>query len=116
MPFQPHLGTINMYHLFFCPEKNKVNKKRKLATSQKCKRSKKRATYSLHYFSKQDLSTNNGLSNFADDLNANESSSVSKFSPFNIIADNLSSLDNNFLKLNSSEQPFISKSSNSYSL
>ena len=31
--------------LIFCSEKNKVNKKRKLVTSQKCKGSKKRATY-----------------------------------------------------------------------
>ena len=51
--------------LIFCSEKNKVNKKRKLVTSQKCKkRSTKRATYSTHHFWKQDL---NVLPNFADD-------------------------------------------------
>ena len=62
--------------LIFCLERNKVNKKRKLVTSQKCKRgSTKNATYSIHHFWKQDL---NVLSNFADDLNVNESPSVSK--------------------------------------
>ena len=64
-----------MYHLFFVQKKNKVNKKRKLITSQKC-----------------------------------------KYSTFNKITDNFSSLDNNFLKLSSSEQPSISKSSNSDSI
>ena len=52
---------------------------------------------------------------FADDLNVRKSASVSKSSTFNI-ADNFSSLDNNFLKFNSSEQPFIFKSSNSESI
>ena len=75
--------------LIFCSEK-KVNKKRKLVTSQKCKRSKKRATYSIHNFWKQDLSANNSLSNFADDLNVHENPNVSKSSAINIIADNKS--------------------------
>ena len=49
----------------FCSGKNKVNKKRKLVASQKCKKgSTKRATYSTHHFWKQDL---NVLPNFADD-------------------------------------------------
>ena len=87
-----------------------------MVTSQKCKESKKRATYSIHHFWKQDVSANNSLPNFADDLNVHKSASVSKSSTFNIIADNFSSLDNNFLKLNGSEQPFISKSSNSDSI
>ena len=87
-----------------------------MVTSQKCKGSKKRATYSIHHFWKQDLSANNALHNFADDLNAHKSPGVSKSSTFNITADNFSSLDNNFLKLNSSEQPFVSKSSNSDSV
>ena len=100
--------------LIFCSEKNKVNKKRILVTSQKCKKvNEKGATYSIHHFWKQDL---NYLPNFADDLNLHKCPSVSKSSTFDIIADNLSSLDNNFLKLNSSEQPFISKSSNSDSI
>ena len=100
--------------LIFCSEKNEVNKKRKLVTSQKCKkRSTKHATYSIHHFWKQDL---NVLPNSADDLNVHKSPSVSKSSTFDIIADNFSSFDNNFLKLNSSEQPFISKSSNSDSI
>ena len=55
------------------------------------------------------------MPNFADDLNVHESASVSKSSTFNI-ADNSSYLDNNFLKFNSSEQPLISKSSNSESI
>ena len=55
------------------------------------------------------------MPNFAD-LNVHKSPSVSKSSTFNIIADNFSSLDNTFLKLSSSEQPFISKSSNSDSI
>ena len=62
---------------------------------------------------KQEL---NVLPNSADDLNVHKSPSVSKSSAFDIIADNFSSFDNNFLKLNSSEQPFISKSSNSDSI
>ena len=100
--------------LIFCSEKNKVNKKRKLVTSQECKKGNtKHATYSIHHYMKQDL---NVLSNFADDLNVCKSPSVSKSSTFDIIADNFSSFDNNFLKLNSSEQPFISKSSNSDSI
>ena len=85
-----------------------------MVTSKKCKESKKRATYSIHHFWKQDLSAKNSLPNFAD-LNVHKSASVSKSSAFNI-ADNFSSLDNNFLKFNSSEQPFISKSSNSESI
>ena len=44
----------------------------KFVTSQKCKESKKRATYSIHYFWKQDLSENNSLPNFADDLNVHK--------------------------------------------
>ena len=103
--------------LIFCLEKNKVNKKRKLVTSQKCKESKKRATDSIHHFWKQDLSANNkSLPNFADDLNLHKNPSVSKYLTFNIISDNLSSLDNNLLKMNGSEQLFISKSSNSDSI
>ena len=39
--------------LIFCSEK-KVNKKRNLVTSQKCKESKRCATYSIHHFWKQD--------------------------------------------------------------
>ena len=105
---QPHLGTIIMHHFFLYSEKNKVNKKRKLVTSQKCKKgSTKRATYSTHHFWKQHL---NVLPNFADDLNVHKIPSVSKSSTFDIIADIFFSLDNNFLKLNSSKQPFISDS------
>ena len=92
--------------------KNKVNKKRKLVTFQKYK-SKKRAAYSIHHFWKQDLSVNNSLFNFADDLNVYENPNVSKYSTFKLIADNFSSFDNNFFRLNGTEQPFISKSSNS---
>ena len=54
----------------------------------------------------------NSLPNFADDSNVHEDPNIRKFSTFDIIADNFSSLDNNFLKLNGSGQPFISKSSN----
>ena len=36
--------------LIFCSENNKVNKRRKLVTSQKFKEIKKRATYSIHPF------------------------------------------------------------------
>ena len=61
------------------------------------------------------LSENNSLPNFTDDLNVHKSTSVSKSSTFNI-ADNFSSLDNNFLKFSSSEQPSISKCSNSESI
>ena len=115
------VATIPFRHnhnvpLTFCSEKNKVNKKRKLVTSQKCKECKKPATYSIYHFWKQDLSANNSSSNFADDLNVHKSPSVSKSSTFNIIADSFSSLDNNFVKLNSSEQPFISKPSSSDSI
>ena len=100
--------------LIFCSEKDKVNKKRKLVTSQECKKGNtKHATYSIHHYMKQDL---NVLSNFADDLNVRKSPSVSKSSTFDIIADNLSSFGNNFLMLNSFEQPFISKFSNSDSI
>ena len=102
--------------LNFSSENNKVNKKRKLVTSQKWKESKKCATYSKHPFWKQELSANNSLPNFADDLNVHKSPSVSQSSTFNMTADNFSSLDNNFLKLNCSEQPFISKSPNSDSI
>ena len=106
--------THNRYvPLIFCSEKNK---KRKLLTSQKYKENKKRAIYSIHHFWKQDLSENNSSSNFANDLNVHKSPSVCKSSTFNIIADNFTSLDNNFLKLNSPEQHFISKSSNSDSV
>ena len=56
------------------------------------------------------------MPNSADDLNVHKSPSVSKSSTFDIIADNFSSFDNNFLKLNSFEQSFISKSSNSDSI
>ena len=55
------------------------------------------------------------MPNFADDLNVHKSAIVSKSSTFNI-ADNFSSLDINFLRFNSSEQPFISKSSNPESI
>ena len=102
-----HYATI-----IFCSEKNKVNKKRKLVTPQKHQKgSKKRATFSIHHFPEKDVPANNALPNFADDLNVYKSPKTSKSSTFNIIADNFSPLDNNFLKLNSSEQPFISKSS-----
>ena len=87
-----------------------------MVTSQKCKESKKCATYSIHHFRKQDLSANNSLPSFADDLNVHKKPNLSKSSTFNITADNFSSLDNNFLKLNDSEQPFICKSSNSDSV
>ena len=40
--------------LIFCSEKSKVKQKLKMVTSQKCKGSKKRATYSIHSFWKQD--------------------------------------------------------------
>ena len=84
-----------------------------MVTSQKCQGSKKRAIYSMHHFWKQDLSTNNALPNFADDVNVHKTPSLSKSSTFNIIAYNFSCHDYNFLKLSNSEQPFISKSSNS---
>ena len=84
-----------------------------MVTSKKCKESKKRAACSIHHFWKQGL---NILPNFADDLNVHKSPSVSKSSTFDIIADNFSSFDNNFLKLNSFEQPFVSKPSNSDSV
>ena len=103
-----------MYHFFFVQKKNKVNKKRKLVTSQKCKKgSTKHSTYSIYHFWKQDL---NILPDSDDDLNVHKSPSVSKSSTFDITGDNFSSFDNNFLKLNCSEQPFISKSSNSDSI
>ena len=78
-----------------------------MVTSQKFKETRKGGTHSMHHFWKEDLSANNSLPNFADDLNIHKSPSVSKSSTSNIIANNLSSLDKNFLKLNSSEQPFI---------
>ena len=89
--------------LIFCSETNKVNKKRKLVTSQKCKASKKSATYSIHHFWKQGFSANISLSSFPDDLNVHENPNVSKSSTFNIIADNFSALDSNFQKLNGAE-------------
>ena len=66
----------------------------------------------MHHHWKQEL---NVLPNFADALNVHKSPSISKSSTFDIIADNFSSFDN-FLKLNSFEQTFISKSSNSDSI
>ena len=96
LSLQPHLGTIIMWHLFFV-QKKKVNKKYKSVTSRKCKRSKTRATYSIHRFWKQYLSSNNALPNFADDLCVHKRSSVSEFSTFNIIVDNFFSLDTYFL-------------------
>ena len=68
-----------------------------MVTSRKCKRSKTRATYSIHRFWKQYLSSNNALPNFADDLCVHKRSSVSEFSTFNIIVDNFFSLDTYFL-------------------
>ena len=68
-----------------------------MVTSRKCKRSKARATYSIHRFWKQYLSSNNALPNFADDLCVHKRSSVSEFSTFNIIVDNFFSLDTYFL-------------------
>ena len=53
------------------------------------------------------------MPSFPDDLNLDKNPDVSKFSTFHIIVDNFSSLDNNFLKSNGSEQPFISKTSKS---
>ena len=100
--------------LIFGSEKNKVNKKRKLVTSQECKKGNtKHATYSIHHYVQQDL---NILSNFADDLKVRKSHSVSKSSIFDITTDNISSFDNNFLKLNSFEQPFKSSNSDSISM
>ena len=85
-----------------------------MVTSQKYKT--KRTTYFIHHLWKQDLSANNYLLNFADDLNVHKNPNVSKSSTFNVIADNFSSLDNNFLKLNVCDQRFIPKSSNSVSI
>ena len=45
--------------------------------------------------------------NFIDDLHVYKNPNVSKSSTFNIVVDNLSSLDNNFLKVNGSEQSFF---------
>ena len=56
------------------------------------------------------------MPNFAEDLNKHKNPTLCKCSNFNIIADSFSSLDNNFLKLNGSEQPFIFKSSSSDSI
>ena len=56
------------------------------------------------------------MPDFPDDSNVHKNPNVSVASNVNIIADIFSSLDNNFLKLNGSEQPFISKSSNSDSI
>ena len=55
--------------LIFSLEKNEVNKKRKLVTSQKWKETEKLATYSIHHSWKQDLSAKNYLPNSANDLN-----------------------------------------------
>ena len=52
------------------------------------------------------------MPNYADGLNVLKNPSVSKSSPV-IITDIFSSLDNNLLHLNGSEQLVISKSSNS---
>ena len=87
-----------------------------MVTSQKFKGSKKSATYSIHHFLKKELPANNPLANFPDDLNAHKSHGVSKSSTFNIITNKFSSLDNNPPELSTSEQPFICKSSNSYSV
>ena len=71
----------NRYHLFFV-QKKKLKKKRKLVTSQKCrKESTKRATYSIHHFWKQNL---NILPNFADGLNVHKYPGVRKSSTFDI--------------------------------
>ena len=78
-----------------------------MVTSQKFKGSKKYATYSIHHFWKNELPANNPLPNLYG---------VSKSSTFNIITNKFSSLDNNPPELSSSEQPFICKSSNSYSI
>ena len=77
-----------------------------MVTSQKCKESRTLATYSIHHFWKQDLSAKY-FPSFADDLNVHENPNVSKFSTFNIIADNFFFLGNNFLKLSSSERLFL---------
>ena len=74
----PRLDTIIMYHLFFVWKK-KENKKHKLVTLQKSKESKKRVNYSIHHFWKQDLSANNYLPSFSDDLNAHKNPNVSNF-------------------------------------
>ena len=87
-----------------------------MATLQKCMECEKGATYSMHQFCKQDLSANNYLPNFANDLNIHENPNLSKSSTSNIIADNFSSLDNNFQNLNGTEQPLVSISSNSDSI
>ena len=68
-----------MYHLFCFFLKKKVNKKRRLVTSQKFKQSKNCATYPIHNFWKQGLSANSSLRNFADDLNVHKNLNVSKF-------------------------------------
>ena len=70
----------------------------------------------MHHFWKQDLFADNYLPNFADDLNIYENPNVSNSSNCNIITDNFSFFDNNFMKLNGTEQPFISKFSNSGSI
>ena len=64
----------------------------------------------MHRFWKQGLSGNNSFFNYVDNLNVRKSPSVNKYSPVNIIADIFPSLKNNLLKMNGSEQPFISKS------
>ena len=60
-------------------------------------KSKRSATFSIHNFWEQDLSANNSLISFADDLNAHKNPNLSKFSTFNITADNFSSFDNSSL-------------------
>ena len=40
LSLQPHLDTIIMYHLILVQKKNRINKKRKLVTSQKLKKNK----------------------------------------------------------------------------
>ena len=85
-----------------------------MVTSQIYKESKKRATYSIHHLWKQDLSANNSLPNFADDLNGNKSPRV--ILQLLMIADNFYSFNNDFLKLKIPEQLFISKSFNSDSI
>lgn len=64
----------------------------------------------MHRFWKQGLSGNNSLFNYVDDLNVRKSPNVNKYSPVNIIADIFPSLKNNLLKMNGSEQSFVSKS------
>ena len=57
-----------------------------MATLQKCMECEKGATYSMHQFCKQDLSANNYLPNFANDLNIHENPNLSKSSTSNRMA------------------------------